>query len=170
MGLFDIFRKKKKASKSVKPKSKAKKTSGKKSDVRKIYKTTDGYFTQDAKNKKPRSVAVIKQRKDDGAIAVCKIHSKEGKDEKRKVQGLVLSPKKHKSLKVDSVVSSNPIVATKGKDGKFKAIHARDFEPTKDKLNKKEHRHIMENLGGGIEKHKATNAKLLKDWENHFKK
>lgn len=83
---------------------------------------------------------------------------------------MVLSPKKHKSLKEDSVVSSNPIVATKGRDGKFKAIHTRDFKPTKDKLTKKEHRHIMDNLGGGIEKHKKTSNELLQNWEKYFKK
>lgn len=86
------------------------------------------------------------------------------------MQGLTLSPKKHKLLKVDSVVSSNPIVATKDKSGKFKPIHSRDFTPTKDKLTKKEHRHIMENLGGGIEKHKKTSNELLQNWDNHFKK
>ena len=78
-----------------------------------------------------------------------RVHARNGKGRRRKAQGLVLSPKKHKSLKEDSVVSSNPIVATKGRDGKFKAIHTRDFKPTKDKLTKKEHRHIMKNLGGG---------------------
>lgn len=139
-----------------------------KSDERKIYKTTDGYFTQNPTNRKPRHIAVIKQRKDDGALAVCKIHSKEGKSDKRKVQGLTLSPKKHKSLKEDSVVSSNVIVATKNKEGKFKPIYKGDFQSTKDKLTKKEHQHIMNNLGGGIEKHKKTSEDLLQNWENHF--
>ena len=73
------------------------------------------------------------------------------------------------SLKEDSVVSSNPIVATKGMDGNFKAIHTRDFKPTKDKLNQKEHRHIMDNLGGGIEKHEKKSNELLQNWENHLK-
>ena len=188
MGLKDLFRRSKTTSnkKPTKTKptsrsSKPKTTSNKKapatkpqgrrrSDVRKIYKTTDGYFTQNPTNRKPRHVAVIKQRKDDGALAVCKIHSKEGKDEKRKVQGLTLSPKKHKSLKVDSVVSSNPIVATKDKSGKFKPIFKGDLSSTGDKLTKKEHRHILNNLGGGIEKHKKTSNELLQNWDNHFKK
>lgn len=176
MGLIDLFKKKKTTAKSSKSKTTSNKKSptkgskGKrKSDVRKIYKTTDGYFTQNPSNRKPRSVAVIKQRKDDGALAVCKIHSKDGKNEKRKVQGLTLSPKKHKSLKVDSVVSSNPIVATKDKAGKFKPIFKGDLSSTGDKLTKKEHRRIMKNLGGGVEKHKKTSNELLQNWDNHFK-
>ena len=47
-----------------------------KSAVRKIYKTTDGYLSGRADIKKPRRVAVIHQRKDDGALAVVKIFSK----------------------------------------------------------------------------------------------
>lgn len=154
--LKDFFTKKKKPSKK------------KASSVRRIYKTTDGYFTQNTKNKKPRAVAVIAQRKDDGAIAVCKIHKKEGKNEKRKIPNLTLSPKRHKVLKEDSVVSSNPIVATKDKSGTYKPIYGWEFEETKDKLTVEEHRHIMQNLGAGIEKHKKTSMKLLSDWKNHF--
>lgn len=66
-----------------------------------------------------------------------RVHARSGKGRQRKAQGLVLSPKKHKSLKEDSVVSSNPIVATKNKSGTFKPIQSRDFEKTKDKLTKK---------------------------------
>ena len=47
----------------------------KKTDVRKIYNTTDGYFNSRTDIKKPRKVAVIHQR-DDKAVAVVKIHSK----------------------------------------------------------------------------------------------
>ena len=49
-----------------KKKSVSKKTRKKVSDKRKIYKTTDGYFTRNDKNTKPRRIAVVKQRKDDG--------------------------------------------------------------------------------------------------------
>ena len=93
---------------------------------------------------------------------------KEGKNEKRKIPNLTLSPKRHKVLKEDSVVSSNPIVATKDKSGTYKPIYGWEFEETKDKLTVEEHRHIMQNLGAGIEKHKKTSMKLLSDWKNHF--
>ena len=49
---------------------KAKKT---KSDVRKIYKTTDSFFTGRSDIDKTRRVAAVEQRKDDGALAVVKI-------------------------------------------------------------------------------------------------
>ena len=55
-----------------------------KPDTQKIYKTTDGYLGGDSKNKKPRHVVVVDQRVDDGALAVSKIHSKEGKKEKNR--------------------------------------------------------------------------------------
>lgn len=176
MGLLDkLFGKKSKGKKKTPSKKstgkKESKSKGrKKSDVRKIYKTTDGYFTENPKIKKPRRVAVVKQRTDDGALAVCKIYSKEEKEGTRFVQNLTLSPKKHKSLTEDSIVGGNVIVGTKGKDKTYKPIQSRDLSPTRDKLTKKEHRRIMENLGGGIEKYKKTNEKLLEDWENHFKK
>lgn len=156
---------------SKKPSICEKKLCKRQSDVRKIYQTTDGYFTQNPNITKHRRVAVIKQRKDDGALAVAKIYSE---DEKKKgvqyIEGLVLSPKKHKSLTRNSIVGSKAIVGTKSKDGTYKAIQSRDLEYTRDKLTKKEHRHIINNLGGGVEKYKKTNENLLKNWDNHFKK
>lgn len=141
----------------------------KRSDVRKIYKTTDGYFTQNPKIKKRRRVVVVKQRKTDGALAVCKIYSKEEKKKgTRYIKDLTLSPKKHKSLTRDSIIGSQPIIGTKGKDGKYKAIHTWEFESTNDKLTKKEHRAVMSELGGDNEKYNKTANDLLKKWENHF--
>lgn len=142
-----------------------------KSDIRKIYETTDGYFTQNPNITKRRRVAVLKQRKDDGALAVTKIYSQdEKKVGEQYIEKLVLSPKKHKSLNKNSIVGSKAIVGTKDKEGNYKTIQSRDFEETGDKLTKKEHRIIMDNLGGGNEKHKQTNKNLLENWENHFKK
>lgn len=169
------------ATKSVKRTSSAKKKlslwarlkklfTRRKSDKRKIYKTTDGYFTQNPNITKRRRVAIVKQRQDDGALAVTKIYSK---DEKRTgeqyIEGLVLSPKKHSSLTKTSIVGSKVIVGTKDKDKNYKAIYKGDLEPTGDKLTKKEHRTIMENLGGGNEQYKKTSEDLLEKWEKHFK-
>ena len=142
----------------------------KKSDVRKIYKTTDGYFTQNDKIKKPRHVAVIDQRKDDGALAVTKIYSQEGKSGDYYLEKPVLSPKKHSTLTEDSIVGRHVQVATKGKDKKYKPIYSRDLEETGDKLTRKEHRQIKRNLGGTDKKRQESSKKLLKDWHNHFKK
>ncbi len=67
-------------------------------------------------------------------------------------------------------MGSKAIVGTKDKEGNYKAINKGDLKATGDKLIKKEHRIIMDNLGGGNEKHKQTNKNLLENWENHFKK
>ena len=140
-----------------------------KSDVRKIYKTTDGYFTRSDKNTKPRRVAVVKQRKDDGAMAVVKIYSKKDKSGKAYVEKLVLKPEKHSSLTEDSIVGRRVYVGTKNKAGEYTPIFDRDFTPTNDKLTKKEHRSVMKQAGGETKQHKKTSRKLLKSWKKHFK-
>lgn len=142
----------------------------KKSDVRKIYKTTDGYFTDNAKIDKPRRVAVVAQRKDDGALAVAKIYSKKDKKGKAYIDKLVLRPKKHSSLTEDSIVGSQIHVGRKGKDGQYKAIFKGDFEPTKDKLTKKEHRTVKKKIGGATKKNRKTAKKKVKSWKKHFKR
>lgn len=60
-----------------------------------IYKTTDGYFNNKENVKKTRRVAVIDQRKDDGALAVVKIYGKNGKTQTHDImcQTLHLNPK-----------------------------------------------------------------------------
>lgn len=156
-----------------KAKTPSKKSTGRcccRSSVRKIFETIDGFFTQNPKISKRRRVAVIKQRKDDGALAVVKIYSQdEKKTGQQYINGMVLSPKKHKSLTKDSIVGSKAIVGTKSKDGKFAPIYKSDLTPTGDKLTRKEHHTIMENLGGGNPQHKQTNENLLDKWDKHFK-
>lgn len=141
----------------------------KKSDVRKIYKTTDGYFTDNAASKKPRRVAVVDQRKDDGALAVVKIYSKKDKKGKAYIDKLVLRPKKHSSLAEDSIVGSQIHVGRKSKDGQYKAIFAREMKPTKDKLTKKEHRTVKKKGGGKTKQNKKTTKRKIKLWKKHFK-
>ena len=149
-----------------------KKATKRKGDIRKIYKTTDGFFTQNPNIKKQRRVAAISQR-DDGAVAVVKIYKKEGKDPKnpRFVQDFTLTPKKHKSLDQDSLVDANVHIGRSQKiDGKkkYSPIMPYELSPTKDRLTKKEYQTIMEGLGGGVEQHKKTNKDKLKNWKNHF--
>ena len=91
-------------------KSKAGKAKKPKSAVRKIYKTTDGYLSGRADIKKPRRVAVIDQRKDDGALAVVKIYSQKDKQGKAFLKRPVLKPKKHPSLSEPSIVGKKVIV------------------------------------------------------------
>lgn len=152
-----------------KKKSASKKTRKKVSDERKIYKTTDGYFTRSDKNTKPRRVAVVKQRKDDGAMAVVKIYSKKDKNGKAYIEKLILKPENHSSLTEDSIVGRRVYVGTKNKAGEYTPIFKGDLQVTGDKLTKKEHRIVMKQAGGETKQHKKTSQKLLKSWEKHFK-
>lgn len=143
----------------------------KETDVGKIYNTTDGYFTQNPKIKKPRRVAVIEQRKDDGALAVCKIYSKKDRKGNRFIEKVVLIPAEHIELTEDSIVGSNIIVGTKKKGSKeYTPIFKGDFEKTDDKLTPKEQKIIKKNLGGEDKQARKTNKKKIRRWKKHFKK
>ena len=142
----------------------------KQSDIGKIYKTTDGYFTKNSKQKKPRNVAVVEQRKDDGALAVCKIYSQEGKSGKSYIGDLILKPENHPSLKENSLVGRQILIGRKDREGNYTAIFSRDFTETSDKLTKKERKHIRKNAGGETRQNKKTNKKKIKKWKKHFKK
>lgn len=139
-----------------------------KNDVGKIYITRDGFFNDKPKQKKKRRVAVVEQRKDDGAVAVAKIMSKNGREEKigkTFVPDLVLSPEQHISLTEDSVVERRVIFGTQAK----KAIHTRELEGTEDRLTKEELKKIRKHAGGAEKKNHKTYKKMKKKWKRHFK-
>ncbi len=140
-----------------------------KSDKGKIYKTTDGYFTQNPKQKKPRNVVVYDQRKDDGALAVCKIYSKDGKSGPAYVDGFTLSAADHPALTKESIVGNQVLIATKDAQGNYKPIFKGDLVDTGDKLTKKEHRALKKKGGGATKKYKKTTKKKIKKWKRHFK-
>lgn len=150
-------------------KSKAGKRKKPKSAVKKIYKTTDGYLSGRADIKKPRRVAVIDQRKDDGALAVVKIYSKKDKQGKAFLKRPVLKPKKHPSLSEPSIVGKKVHIGSK--DGTtYKAIYKGDLRETGDKLTFWERLLILFGVRGKTkEQNKAHKAKMKK-WHNHFKK
>lgn len=151
--------------KKVRRSSTKKKRRSKKGDVRKIYKTTDGYFTKNPNIKKKRRIAVIDQRRKDGALAVAKIYSKKGKSGKAYVNDVVLKPEKHSSLTEDSVVGSQVIIGTKGKGKKnYQTIQSRDLEPTGDKLTKKEHRAVKKAVHNDTRAHRKTYKKKMRKW------
>ncbi len=150
MGLFDFFKRKKTA---------------KRGD---FYKTTDGYFTSDTQIKKERTVVVYDKRQDDGALAVSKIYSKNGKNPKNLIDGLTLTPKKHKSLAEDSAVGTRVIFGVK--DGKnYKPIYASDLQKVNDKLKCAEKKKYIKGAGGKEEKHKETLRNTTDKWKSHFK-
>lgn len=166
-----MSKQKKNAKKPAASKAAGKKKSGKpKSDVRKIYKTTDGYLAGNERSKKPRRVAVVKQRKDDGAMAVVKIYSKKDKSGKAYVEKLVLKPENHSSLTEDSIVGRRVYVGIKNKAGEYTPIFKGDMQSTSDALTKKEHRSVMKQAGGETKKNRKTLKKTLGAWKKHFKK
>mgnify|MGYP001624317183 FL=1 len=140
-----------------------------KSAVRKIYKTTDGYLSGRADIKKPRRVAVIDQRKDDGALAVVKIYSKKDKQGKAFLKRPVLKPKKHPSLSKPSIVGKKVHIGSK--DGTtYKPIAERDLKPTGDKLTFWEKLLILFGVRGKTKEQRKAHKAKMKKWHNHFKK
>lgn len=140
----------------------------KKKDVKKIYKTTDGIFNGRDDIRKPRPVAVVDQR-DDGALAVVKIHSKKGKDGKMYIDKLVLTPSKHSSLTEDSIVEMTVRFGKKTPEG-FVPIYSRELVDTKDKLTQSEYKKVMKSVKGNTQKQRKKHKQKMKKWHNHFKK
>ncbi len=160
--------------------SKTKTRKRRKSDVGKIYTTTDGYFTQNPAITKNRRIAVIDQRDSDGALAVTKIYSKydeNGKERKGKayIPGLTLSPKKHSSLKKDSVVGTQVHIGTKKAGVKtpaeknYRPIYVRELTRTRDKLSKEELEVVQANVKNDTPEHRATHMRTMQKWHNGFK-
>ena len=169
------------ASKRTSSATKTKTRARRKSDVGKIYKTTDGYFTQNPAITKKRRVAVIDQRDSDGALAVTKIYSKydeNGKERKGKayIDDLTLSPKKHSSLKKDSVVGTQVHIGTKKAGVKtpaeknYRPIYKWELEKTRDKLTKAELETVQANVKNDTPEHRATHERTMQKWREGFKK
>lgn len=167
--IVEFFRgRKKKREEELRKKNK------KPSSVKKIFKTTDGYFNNRPDIKKPRNVAVIEQRKEDGAVAVVKIFSKEGKEDKigaTFIPDLTLMSKDHKALTEDSIVGRHVIMGIKQKDNSYIPIYSSDLQKTEDELTEAELIKIQEEVHNDESKHRATYERKLKNWKNRsFKK
>lgn len=154
------------------PAKQAVKSRKRKTAVKQIYKTTDGYLSNKPAIKKPRNVAAIEQRKTDGAVAVVKISSKEGKEQKvgkTFIPKVELTPDKHPALNKTSIVSRQVIVGVKDGDT-FKPILTRDLKSTGDKLTRKELKAIRKAVNNDTKQHRKTYKKKLKKWRNGFKR
>lgn len=139
-----------------------------KSDVGKIYKTTDGYFSGRSDIKKPRHIAVIHQRKDK-AVAVVKLYGKKEKKGKSYIDNIVLTPKKHKSLKEDTIVGNSLIYGRNFDKTKY-ALFPNEFEYTQDKLSFIEYLKIKNKVNADTRQHKKTRNNTIKKWKNFFRK
>ena len=133
-----------------------------------IMKTTDGFFARDKANKKPRHVVVYDKRKDDGALAISKIHTKETQKPGNYIENLDLKPNRHSSLKNVSVIEKRVVFGIKDSNNNHKAIYASDLQKTKDKLNCVERRKHLRGAGGDTPKNKETLKNTTKKWKEHF--
>lgn len=141
----------------------------KKSNIGKIYQTTDGFLTSNKRNKKNRKVIVVDQR-DDKAVAITKIYSKDGKDTENNeafIKELVLDPKDHPSLTKKSVVGTNLKIGRK-KDNQITSIFPSELKETNDSVNMQELK-IIKDAIINKNKHSKTRKKTLKKWKKHFK-
>lgn len=134
-----------------------------------ILKTTDGFLGHNIRNKKERPVVVYNVRKDDGALAISKIHRKAGKDTKNYIPKLDLSPKKHTSLTEVSVIEKRVIFGVKDKDNNYKSIYGSDLTKTNDKLKLVERCKYNKSAGGDTKQNKKTLKTTTKKWKRHFR-
>ena len=142
---------------------------GKQKDKRRIYLTTDGFFNNRPHIKKPRRIAVVDQRRMDGALAVVKIYSAEGKTGTDYIGDLILTPDKHSSLTKNSIVGRQVYIGIK-KNNTFVPLYRGDFEPTEDMLTHREYRAVRRNMGGPTRENKRTAKRTIRKWKRGFKR
>lgn len=141
----------------------------KKKNVGKIYKTTDGIFNGRDDIKKPRPVAVVDQRKDDGAVALVKLHTRKGKDGKMYIDELVLRPEDHPSLTEETIVEKRVYIGRKTETG-HEPIFQGDLIDQSDKLTREELRKVKKGVKGGTKDQRGKYKQKMKKWHKHFKK
>lgn len=144
---------------------------GAKNTVGKIMKTTDGFLGNRPNIKKPRRVAVVEQREDDGAVAIVRIFKKRGKradDPHAYIQELTLLPQDHTSLTEESIVEAKVILGVNTGQGK-KAIFPSDLSEVNDELTDKELSQIHNGVHNDTAQHRQTFLNKLQKWFNHFK-
>lgn len=141
----------------------------KKSEEGKILITIDGYFNDRPDINKTRRVAVIEQRKDDGAVAVVKIYSQKDKKGKAFIANLILTPEEHKELTENSIVGSQVFVGVKRKDGTYKPIFTRELTETDDELTEEELKSVKKGVHNDTPKHRKTYKNRMARWRKHFK-
>ncbi len=134
-----------------------------------IMKTTDGFLRGNSKNTKERRVVVYGKRKDDGALAVSKIHKKRGQNPTNYIQNLDLQPNKHSSLTETSVIEKRVIFGLKNKNNNYVPIFINDLQKTNDRLNIIERCKHKKGAGGDTKQNKKTLKTTTKKWKKHFK-
>jgi len=140
----------------------------KKTDIRKIYKTTDGYLGGKDKIKKPRLIIVIEQR-DDKAVGVVKLFSKDGKKNNSTISNVEILPNKNrKSITKVSLVGSRLHIGRKNGNN-FEPLYTMNFYDTKEKISLVELFNIKSNIQNDTKEHRRLYKSKVKRWKKHFK-
>ena len=117
-------------------------------------------------------MAVVDQRKDDGALALVKIHSEEGKKPNVYIEGVVLTTSEHSALKEVSIIENRVYYGIKRKENGQVVripIYKGDLTATDDRLTDSELEKVNKGIQGKTtEKQEKHKAKMQK-WHNHFK-
>ena len=140
-----------------------------KREIGKIYETTDGYLSNNPNNTKKRKVTIIAQRQIDNAVAVSKLTKADGKTGDYYVNGLLLKPKRHKSLTQNTLVERRVLIGIKQKDGTFKPISKRDMKFANDRLTFSERRKLKRGVGGRTKENRKSYKNKMKKWTRGFK-
>ena len=135
----------------------------KKTDKRKIYKTTDGFFNFRKDIRKPRHVVVLHQR-DDNAVTLARFHSTD-EEHTNVIPNYFIKKGTYKALTKDSVVESKLIVGRKKEK-----IMPSDMEYTGEKIHYRDYWIIKNKVNADTRQHKKTKKNTIKRWKRHFKK
>ena len=144
----------------------------KKTNKRKIYVTTDGYLEYKSHINKPRHIVVVDQR-DDGALAVSKIHTVKEKNLNVAVKNLILKPKKNRlTITEDSFVENKVYISrkiTNANNVSYELFYPENFTDTHEKLSIIEFAKLKHNLQNNNEHQKKAHKNKMEKWKNHFK-
>lgn len=140
----------------------------KKNYTNKILQSSDGFIGGKDKKIKPRKVLVIYQR-DDDALAISKLYSKNGKKNRNIISSIILSPKNHSSLTKKTVVGKRVYYGRKI-NGDYMPFYMSDFNDTNDRITKLEKSSIKKYKRKKDLKDYKQTKNVLNKWKNKFKK
>lgn len=130
-----------------------------KNHVREIVKTTDGYLSGKAKNKKPRYAIIVYQRKD-RCIVVSKIMTKKKEQSGR----VTIYPSSVNGLKETSIVDYKLYTGIKNESGQYRGFIFKNFNATGYKIGLLDFIKIRLSILKDPKR-----RKIVKNWKKHYK-
>lgn len=119
--------------------------------------------------RKKRHVVVVDQRRSDGAVAVSKLHAKDGKTKTQHMHKVELKSKRYSALSKDSFVERRVIHGVK-RNGQHQPIYTRDFQRTKSRVSLFDFIKLKLGAGGNTKRSKSIYHKTRRKWHNNFRK